>query len=173
MAINTVELESEARFLMGGLPETVLSSDTMQIIISRGITKYSDTDDDYCKVLYYTIIESLRYLIRSQTVDSASNNASGSVTSRTEKEGKREISVSYSDGSGSSVSWEDMLNDFLENPQYVCSTLVDTGGRSTVIIGDGDKDGFTAAYESRSRWDSAAYDVKRRNYRNWPWRSDR
>ena len=104
MAIDTTALEAEARFLMGSLPVEVLSSETMQFIINKGISVYSDADEDYCLVLQYTIINSLKYLIRQQAVDNASNNISGNITSIEEEEGDVRKKETYSTSTASTLS---------------------------------------------------------------------
>lgn len=169
MAIDTVALEAEARFLMGSLPVEVLSSETMQFIINKGISVYSDADEDYCLVLQYTIINSLKYLIRQQAVDNASNNVYGNITSIEEEEGDVRKKETYSTSTAYTLSsWDDLLDYFLKNPQEICESLGKLDGSGIVIVGDGDVNGSTAAIRSRNRIDESAYNEKRLN--RYPWR---
>lgn len=160
MALDRVLIEAEARFLMGGVTEEILPSATMQVIIERNIRKYGDEESDYCEVLYHTVIDSLRYLIREQIVDGASEGVSGTVTKRREKETDTEIEVGYSSSSDGSplYSWNDLLDDFLKHPEYVCDSLVDaTKANGSVIIGGSDINGYDESFETRERQQKSSY----------------
>jgi len=140
VALDTAVIEAEVRFLLGGLEEATLSSAIMQMIIGRGIAKYGDADTNSCTVTYYTVLESLRYMSRQSAAGSAGTAASGAIKRQKEKEGNITYEVEYdvSGTSGTTASWDTLLNDFLENPQYVCDELVETtssGSGGYVMIG--------------------------------------
>lgn len=160
MALDRDLIESEARYLMGGASTDVLSSETMQIIIGRNVRKYGDEEGDYCQVLYHTVIDSLRYLIRERIVEGASEGVSGAVTKRREKETDTEIEVQYGSSSDGSVlySWNVLLDDFLQHPEYVCDSLVDIKrSKGSVIIGGADINGYDESFETRKRQQQSSY----------------
>jgi len=174
MALDRDLIESESRFLMGGVSEEILPSATIQIIIERNIRKYGDEEGDYCNVLYHTVIDSLRYLIREQIVEGASEGVSGAVTKRREKETDTEIEIGYGSSSDGSplYTWDDLLDDFLQHPEYVCDSLVDTKKKQgSVIIGGSDINGYDESFETRKRQQQSSYFY--RGTGRSPWRGGR
>lgn len=170
MAIDSSTLETEFRFLLGGITEDTISSDTVQVVISRGESKFSSDDEDYCNVLYYTVIESLRYLSRAQAVFYADNMISGAITAIEEEEGDVREKETYASSTDSTMtSWDDLLSYYLENPDYICTDL--TGYKSeTVVIGGAHVSPSENALRSRSRLDRSAYRVKNNRCEPYPWR---
>lgn len=138
MALIVAEINTEIRLLLGSLPTSTLSDDLLNLFIQNNIDEYGDLDENKCVVTYQALLDALRYLDRRSQQESASSGTSGAVNLREEMIGKRKIRVEYSDGSegGKITTWGDILQDFLDDPSLVCTSLVDpTKKKALVIIG--------------------------------------
>lgn len=147
------EILALVRYLIGDLPTELVSDATLLFILNRNRLS---TD---CETVYATLLETLLYLDRTNTVVSS---GTGSITSRRERRGRTEIEVKYEESSSSSTnSWRSLYDDYVAHPEWVCSELAKTeldgsyyyiGGVSktdrdaindnTNIIGTGTKIGF-------------------------------
>lgn len=179
MAYTISEVASDVRYYLGGLSCDLVDDTLLTVIISKNIDDITLPDDQKCKTVYDSVLATLRYLINklvtdsglsaTKTIESSSGSEvpAGAVTSRREKIGKREVEIKYSDGSSSSSTsssaatttvpvlkdmYEEMLEDYLKNPQRICEGLVDGGGTGTestgsVIIGvQNDTYSFSSPY---------------------------
>jgi hypothetical protein len=138
LSIISSEVNTRIRFLLGGLPTSVLSDEVLNFIIDQNITKYGDVDENLCIVTYQSLVEALQYLDRRSKQESAASGVSGSVSTREEVLGKRRIKIQYSTGNegGKSVSWAEILSEFIEDPSLVCDSLaVATPDKALVLIG--------------------------------------
>ena len=60
----------------------------------------------------------------------------GNQRKRKEQNGKRTIEVEYGDSSDVvSDGWQNMYDDYLENPSWVCKELAPSGGTALVLFG--------------------------------------
>lgn len=146
MALNTVTIAEEIRFLLGGLSVATMSDELLTKIIQRNIDKYGDDDANLCIVTYRSLLDVLQYLI-NQSAQGSGSIAGGAVIERTEYVGKKRITEKYSsEQSGSLSGWEDLYDKFLKNPALVCESLIpdpsDTSGM--VIIGGVNMDSYIA-----------------------------
>lgn len=165
MAYTIAEVASDVRYYLGGLSCDLIDDTLLTIIISKNIDDFTFPDDKKCKVVYDSVLATLRYLINKLVTDSgllssktteASTSSeggipAGAITKKREKIGKREIEVTFADGSSGSSSsssstsvsvdklkdlYEEMLDDYIKNPQRICESLIDTGGDGTTATGN-------------------------------------
>jgi hypothetical protein len=143
--------EDYARFWLGNLSETQMSSADMQVLIAMNIGKYGE---DNCKIAYYSMLDILRWLIREGAKGSAGSAGSGAVKLREESIGRRKIREEF-DTSGTSATssgFDKVLEDLLANPSTIGCNPIDSGsggdGNSgSVIIGvNTDKYTFSSPY---------------------------
>ena len=126
MAFTIESVRTDIRYYLGGASDSVITDTVLDDIITRTMTRYSldfNLDSDYCKTVYYSLLETLRYLIRSNSTSDGSSG--GDVKERKEKVGDLELTLKYSEGSDAEDGWGDLYDDFLSNPQYVCEELKD------------------------------------------------
>ena len=124
------EIITKVIFLLGNPPEEVISSAIIDSILQSCKATLGVEASD-CELIYCTLIDSLRYLIRNSQMKSGSL---GSEIYRREKVGKREVQVQNSPNAISS-GWEDMLMDYQNHPEYVCSELKNDTPAKLIIIG--------------------------------------
>jgi hypothetical protein len=135
MAIVVASVNSEVRYLLGGLTTSVMSDELLNFIIQRNIDQYGDADSNLCLVTYESLKEVLRYLINKDAAGSTGTSG-GALIKRVEEIGSRRIEVSYSaDGSGTVNGWQSLLDFYTKHPEEVCISLKPTTQSSTVIIG--------------------------------------
>ena len=159
--IDRDQLKKDARFFMGAVTTEDLPEDVLDGIVQSCINKYEDLAIFRCEVLYCTILNSLKYLIRKAWADKG-GSSSGELISRKEKVGNITIEDKYSNSSSSSKSdtesgWEKMFNYFLNHPEDVCECLAKSRGKiGMVVIGGTDKAEYQRISEDpnvRSMWD--------------------
>lgn len=170
MALVVSEINTTIRFLLGGLPTTTLSDEILNFIIGQNIARYGDLDENECIVTYQSLLDALQYLIRSQ-VTNGGGTTTNNIKRRSETIGKRKIEVENFEGSSGELnSYEDLYADFLDHPEYVCSSLVDpTKQKSLVIIGgvsQKEYDRVKSNPDSRNGWSMGNICGQRRN-RGW------
>jgi hypothetical protein len=133
MAIVVAEVNARVRFLLGGADTTVISDATLNSIIDDCILSIGDADELFCEVVYCSLINTLRYLIREQQMNAGSTS---NTTKRREKVGKREIELEFDTGYNTNNSgWQAMLDDYLLNPEYVCAELATSTPTTGIHIG--------------------------------------
>ena len=141
MAFTIDQVKVDVRYYLGGIPETTLSDTLLEDIINRTMTRYGldfNVDDDYCKTVYYSILETLKYLIR-ENISSSASTGGGEIKSRSEKVGDISVKTEYTDGTDASESrWDTLYDYYLANPTDVCEDLADLAKSSfaTVYFGD-------------------------------------
>lgn len=145
---------SRVRFLLGDVEGSNPSDETLNLILSMAIEEYTDDDTYYCEIVYYTLIESLRYLVRS---NQALAGETGNQSSRKESRGKTTIEVEYSDSSDYvQDGWGDMLSDYISHPEYVCASLKPEKVFSLINVGGVRQDQYEANqrnHNARTVWD--------------------
>lgn len=153
MAIDVNAVIDRVLFLMGDPDDCTVPVDIVDQIAQDCIAKIGDEDDNFCEVVYCTLIETLRWLINRER--SSSSNQSGAVKKRREKRGNTEIEEQYSDsGSANGYGgWDDMLNDYLTDPTLVCAELASESANNLIIIGG----------VSQSEYDRVNTDSDKRN----------
>lgn len=136
MALDPNEISTRVRFLLGNPSESVLPEDLLLQIINDCILKIGSDDEFYCEVVQCSLLETLRYLIRKDQQPSAGGGG-GALTKRREKRGKTEVEETYSsDSEGTIGGWQDMYDDYLEHPEWICESLAYVGaGKYLVNIG--------------------------------------
>lgn len=121
------------RVILGDISEQLLPTATIDLFLSRWELQF-DVDnkpENEPLVLWNTTVSCLQYLI-SKTV------SSGNIgTSRTEKIGQEQISVS---GGSQLQAWKDLLQYITENPDFIDPSL--GGFDNLIIIGGVRKDKF-------------------------------
>lgn len=121
------------RVILGDISEQLLPTATIDLFLTRWETQF-DVDnkpENEPLVLWNTTVSCLQYLI-SKTV------SSGNIgTSRTEKIGQEQISVS---GGSQLQAWKDLLQYITENPDFIDPSL--GGFDNLIIIGGVRKDKF-------------------------------
>lgn len=161
MAFTIDQVKVDVRYYLGGIPETTLSDALLEDIINRTMTRYGldlNIDADYCKTVYYSILETLKYLIR-ENISSSSSTGGGEIKSRSEKVGDVSVKTEYTEGSDASESGWDILYDYyLANPTDICEELTDLAKSSfaTVYFGDvsnKEVDRVNSDQDSRDGWD--------------------
>lgn len=158
MAFTIENVISEIRYFLGGVGEAVISDITLTSIIERVMNSKSLTfeDSDFCKTVYYSLLETLRYLIRSTASTSAASG--GELKSLKEKVGNTEITSSFSEGNSSSDDWKSLLGDFQSNPSQICEELKDLAVSSYPVIHFGgvskeERDRVNSNQDSFNGWD--------------------
>tara|TARA_R110000851_G_scaffold151683_3_gene293004 strand:+ start:2211 stop:2750 length:540 start_codon:yes stop_codon:yes gene_type:complete len=133
MAVDIQEVNTRVRFLLGGADETVISDIILNGIIQGCIDNIGTEDEFYCEIVYCSLLETLRYLIRHNQMNSG---ITGNQRKRKEQNGKRTIEVEFGDSSDVVLDgWKAMYEDFLSNPSWVCEELSPKGGINLVLIG--------------------------------------
>lgn len=156
--IDREQLKKDARFFMGAVTTEDLPEDVLDGIVQSCINKYEDLAIYRCEVLYCTILNSLKYLIRVAWADKG-GSSSGELTSRKEKVGNVTIEDKYSNSSSSDSAsgWEKMFQYFLSHPEDVCECLVKSRGKIGLVkIGGTNKAEYQRINEDpnvRSMWD--------------------
>lgn len=121
------------RVILGDISEQLLPDATIDLFLTRWELQF-DVDnkpENEPLVLWNTTVSCLQYLI-SKTV------SSGNIgTSRTEKIGQEQISVS---GGSQLQAWKDLLQYITENPDFIDPSL--GGFDNLIIIGGVRKDKF-------------------------------
>ena len=161
MAFTIDQVKVDVRYYLGGIPETTLSDTLLEDIINRTMTRYGldfNIDDDYCKTVYYSILETLKYLIR-ENISSSASTGGGEIKSRSEKVGDISVKTEYTDGTDASESgWDTLYDYYLANPTDICEELADLAKSSfaTVYFGDvsnKEVDRVNSDQDSRDGWD--------------------
>lgn len=163
MAFTIEQVNTDVRYYLGGLPTSELTDDILNDIITRTMTRNSldlNVDSDYCKSVYHSLLETLRYLIRNNISSSAgAGSGGGKIKSLSEKVGDVQIRTEYMDGSSASDSgWGDLYDDYLANPQYICEELSDLAKSSFAGVYFGgvsqsEYDRVNNDQDSRNGWD--------------------
>lgn len=161
MAFTIEQVNTDIRYYLGGLPTSTLTDDILNDIITRTMTRNSldfNVDSDYCKSVYYSLLESLRYLIRNN-ISSSAISGGGEIKSKMEKVGQIQIKTDYMEGSSAADSgWDDLYDDYLANPQYICEELADLAKSSFAGVYFGgvsqsEYDKVNNNQDSRNGWD--------------------
>lgn len=141
------------RFWLGNVDTSIITDEDMTFLIAVNIGKYGE---DNCKIVYYSTLDILRWLIREGAKGSSGSAGSGEVSERREKIGKREILEKYAVGtsSGQATGWDKVLEGLLDSPSSIGCNPIDSGtgtgtGGGSVIIGVS-KDKFDHATPWRS-----------------------
>lgn len=170
--IDTDVAKARVRYLMGDVSTSTLTDDTLTSVLTLATTEYTDDDEYYCEVVYYTLLESLRHLIR---VNQANAGLTGNQARRKEVRGKTTIEVEFSDSSDFiSDGWAQMYKDYVAHPEYVCESLRPERVFGLLNIGGTRQDTYRATdrnRNSRSAWDTETktkfnMDRTRRRHRN-------
>lgn len=154
--IDQEAAKSRVRFLLGDVDGVNPSDETLELILGMALDEYTNDDTYYCEIVYYTLIESLRYLVRS---NQATAGLTGNQQSRKEVRGKTTIEVEFSDSSDIvSDGWATMLSDYISHPEYVCVSLKNDKMFSLINIGGVRQD----VYEANQRNNNArtAFDLE-------------
>ena len=163
------EIADYIRGWLGNLSESVMGCEDMLDIVESNITKYVD---DLCKITYYSTVDTLNWLIRQQSSKNGESGSSGDVSKRREKNGRREIEVTYSDQGDSKVGWDKTLNDLLSDPTLIgCdpfSDVLDEDKIDAPIIGGADINGYEESFRTRNKFGRAIkenrFGYRRSNY---------
>ena len=125
MAFTNEQVIVEIRYFLGDVDQTTISDETLNTIITRVMLRYNLTyeDGDFCKTVYYSLIETLRYLIRQDAVSDAQSG--GDLKSFTEKVGGVTITEQYSEGTSTLSGWDSLLQQYLSDPSIICEELAD------------------------------------------------
>lgn len=166
MALDATQIETRVRFLLGNPSEDIISSETLQLIIADCITNIGSEDEDYCRVVQCTLMDTLRFLIRQTQVPT--NSSGNTVKRRKEKRSNTEIEVEYNTASTDELSsgWIQMYEDYQLHPEWICDELaIESNGKYLVTIG-----GTRVDETSRVLSDSnskSAYDKPRVDRKLW------
>lgn len=169
MALVVSEINTTIRFLLGGLSTSILSDEILNFIIEQNILEYGDLDENECIVTYQSLLEALQYLDRRAMQGSAATGASGELKKIEERIGQRVIKKEFETGTdgGTSASWGTMYTDFLNHPEYVCSSLVDPNKQKSLVIIGGvsqkEYDRVKSNPDSRNGWSMGNICGQRRN----------
>ena len=176
--IDREQIKKDARYYMGAVGEEDLPSEVLDGIVESCIGKFDDSIIYKCDVLYCTVLNSLRYLIRKGWADKGST--SGSLIGHKEKVGNVEIQEQYSSsssGSGSMSGWEKLYEEYLQNPNYICECLAQfRGGFGYIKVGGTNKEEYlNNAYstELNTMWDIENLGNKFNERRVWSKRRSR
>lgn len=162
------EIEAYIRFWLGNLPTSSISSADMQVLIAMNIGKYGT---DNCKITYYSTLDVLRWLIRTEAQGSAGTGG-GALIKEREKEGDVEIERQYSTAStGETTGWDKVLEDLLASPNTIgCNPIDETvegQASGSVIIGGADVNGYEGSLRTRNSFDEARYNYRYQELSPW------
>jgi|TARA_A100001391_G_scaffold132462_1_gene91549 hypothetical protein len=161
MAFTNEQVVTEVKYFLGNPPETVIDDTTLTSIVERVMTRYNldyNEDSDFCKATYYSLLETLRWLIRKGNMESGSSDGVAAVK---EKVGNTEISTTYKDSPSEDTGWENLLQDYLSHPEYICEELKDLAlsGQPSVYFGGvsvSERDRVNNNPDSFNGWDVKA-----------------
>lgn len=113
------EIIDRVRFLLGGIPDSVLPDATISFITT---TCNKPTD---CEIVYCVLLESLLYLYKKSLTDQAYQV--GNVIRQEEEEGDVRIDIEYSESleSVGVKSWKHLYDLYVEHPEWVCAELLE------------------------------------------------
>lgn len=121
MALDPNAISERVRFLLGNPSEAILPEEILLQIINECIAEIGDDDELYCEVVQCSLMNTLRYLIRQSQIPSSPNG--GTVKRRKERRGRTEIEEEYQSGSSVTNGWQDMYDDYLQHPEWICDSL--------------------------------------------------
>jgi hypothetical protein len=178
LPIDRVEVKDSVMFYLDGVLSSDLSETTLNLIIEKCVGKFVDNQTYTCDVIYCSLLESLKYLIRKSYVQDGGDSV-GTLTKRREKDGTTEIEVGYSSTSGQSSEngWEKLYEYFLENPSDICECLQPTYSSTfgLVSIGGTRKDVYDAienGENNKGMWDRKSIGTKFSSHREYNRRED-
>lgn len=147
------EIEVYIRWWLGNVSTDVMSTQDMIDIINYNISKYGD--EALCKITYYSTVDILNWLIRSQAASLGESSGAGALTRRREKRGKTEIEVEYSESSSGVYGWEAILDELLSKPSSIgCDPFSDSTAEKITapIIGGADINGYEEGFRTRNKF---------------------
>ena len=152
---DATEIATYIRFWLGNITTNVISESDLLSIINNTILIYPDS---ICKSTYFSTVEVLRWLIRSNSSDIGSSDVSGGITKREEKNGNKSIKIEYQDTDNDIIGWEKTLEDLLEDPRSIgCDPFSDQDPKiNNVIIGGADINGYQESFATKRRFNLAS-----------------
>ena len=168
--IDREQLKKDARYFMGAVDEKALPEEVLDGIVEACIHNFEDSAIYRCDVLYCTIMNSLRYLIRKNWA--SNGDTSGELVSIREKEGDVEIEEKYSSSNSNQHNgWEKLYEEFLRNPDYICECLAKTrGGLGYIKIGGTNAEDYINnefSTKNRTMWDTTSIGDHYNERRTW------
>ena len=158
MAIDTQQVITRVRFLLGNPSQEVITDEILLSIADECVNEIGSEDDKYCLVVQCTLMESLRYLIRQ---NQASSGVNGNVRKRQEKVGKRTIQVEYGDSSDIVTDgWQQMHDDYLNNPSWICKELASS--TTLVIIGGVEQTEYDRVHQDPNARDAYQLNINKK-----------
>lgn len=166
LPIDTDEVKSSVMFYLEGVTSEQLPDTTLDLIINKAISSFEDNQTYTCDVIYITLLESLKYLIRKSWVDQGENSV-GLLKKIKDKEDQvdREIEYESFDGQKAESGWEKIYNYFLKNPEDICPCLKyeNNSEFGLIAIGGTQQDKYVKnewAPNSRTLWDRTSLGSK-------------
>jgi hypothetical protein len=135
---SVVEVNEYIRFWLGGLPQTTISDDILNYIITLVIDRGVATTG--CDLIYLSAVDLLKYLVRKDEQGSTGGvtTGSGELKKIIEKVGNQSITQEFDVGSSSTSSkesgWDRVLSDLQSNPDSI-GCPVTQGGTSVKGVG--------------------------------------
>jgi hypothetical protein len=122
------------RWWLGNITDSIITDLDLTTIIAMNIGKY---EEDNCKIVYNSTLDTVRWLIREQAKDQGGSSGSGVVSKIKEKIKNREKEITYdtSSANGTDSGWGKVLQDLLDNPSTIGCNPIDNNSVSGVIIG--------------------------------------
>lgn len=162
--IDRDDINSDVRFILGGLSTDDLSDTILTIIQEKCIDKYEDSQIYNCDVTYCTLLDSLKYLIR-EAWNSTGSETVGDTKKTSEKEGNVSYEDEYYESEDSSSGWQKLYDYFIENPAEVCDCLEEGRGNTfgLVSIGGTQQDQYLKTESnpnSKSMWGKSSIGTK-------------
>ena len=138
IAIDRDAVKTNALFYIDGYDSDDLTDTTVNTIIEKCISRFEDNETYECDVVYCTLLECIKYLIRKGWAEEGADSV-GILTKVREKEGSVESEVGYtlSDDSSSESGYEKLYEYFISNPDEICDCLAPTylGNFGLVAVG--------------------------------------
>ncbi len=160
--VSVVQTIDDVRFWLGNLPTSVITDADMTRLIEHVMETTSHTD---CDILYYSTLETLRWLSRKSEQGSAGSAGSGSLKKKTEEIGSVKVTEEWDVGvsSSSDAGYDKLLADLLAKPSLIGCSITTTAVTGTAASGSVIIGGVSQAAHDKARNDpdaKTAYDVK-------------
>ena len=137
LPIDRDSVKTSVRFFMGGITEEDLPDSILSVIVENCILKFEDSQIYTNDVVYCSLLDSLKYLIRQSWAEDGSESTGG-LKRRKEKEGGVEYENEYhADSSSTSSGWEKLYDYFISNPADIAPCLEEERGNTFGLISIG------------------------------------
>lgn len=166
LAIDRDEVKDSVLYYLVGVDDTLLPDTAWNVIVEKSISKFVDNQTYTCDVIYDSLLETLKYLIRKAWVEEGGDSV-GVLTKNREKEGSVEVELNYNvvDGQTTENGWQKLYEYFRSNPSDICECLKPAYSSTYGLINIGGtlQDKYTEAAtgeNNRTMWDRGSIGSK-------------